>query len=227
MKQSTLVLLVLVLIWNASAAPFQNLGFDNANTNNVSQFGPYGPANEMLPSWQLFLGANSEPFVGLNVVAAGPGYSTLESPINPMGFPVDGLYSLALIPLYLGPDPSLFRPYTLIQNGDVPPGSLSVRFVNYGVPVDLYVNGSLVPLLYDYGPVVPDPNARLANVSGDISAFAGQNVELKFVTTFTTTTAYVNGLDNISFSAIPEPAIMAPLALGALLLFTARRAPSR
>lgn len=232
MNPPTLVFLVLALVWNASAAPFQNLGFDNANTNNVTPRNPpdrdfFGPASEVVPGWQLLLGTSQESEVGLNALLPGPGYSSIMTSDNQLGRPVVGLYSLSLIPFYGGADPSQFRPYTLIQNGDIPLGSLSMRFINYGAPVDLYVNGSLVPLFYDYGAVVPDPNARLANVSGDISAFAGQNVELRLVTLFRTTGAYVSGLDSISFSAIPEPSAVVLLTLGVLLLFAARRVRPR
>jgi len=59
----------------------------------------------------------------------------------------------------------------------------------------------------------------LANVTGDVSAFAGQTVQLKF-TTVQMPGSVVNGLDDIGLSAqtAPEPAETALFLLGLCLM---------
>jgi hypothetical protein len=86
------------------AASLQNLDFESANTNNVRDedgilpFYPFGPAAEVVPGWQSYLGPNAETRVGLDVFLTGSGYSSLMSPNNRDGLPVEGKYSLALFP---------------------------------------------------------------------------------------------------------------------------------
>src|SRR4030095_7179667 len=88
-------------------APFQNLGFDEATTNNVS-FNPeipgtgVGPISELLPGWDLFWGTRHLGGLGYNQVTAGLNYASVYDTNSPyLHYPVDGLYSLGLVP---GPD---------------------------------------------------------------------------------------------------------------------------
>jgi len=61
---------------------------------------------------------------------------------------------------------------------------------------------------------------RYQVVGADISAFAGQTGELKFLMAWPGTPGSRNGsfLDNIEFSTIPEPCALAVAGLGAALL---------
>src|SRR5439155_3995715 len=91
-----------------------------------------------------------------------------------------GKYSLGLYPGYnLLFD---YQPFSLVQTGDIGANIQSVRFINYGSPFELRVNGTPISLTYEYQPGNTDPDTRLAVVTGDLSAFAGQTVQLKFTT---------------------------------------------
>ncbi|MCL5098228.1 MAG: hypothetical protein M1608_12015 [Candidatus Omnitrophica bacterium] len=226
MKPIDIVALFLISAVCAGAAPFQNLGFDEAVTNNLVPTDPrerpiygdgLGPPEEMMPGWHMFLGTNSISSIGLNLTPPGYGYATLISANPPqLGFvlPVEGLYSLDMLPGS--------HPITLLQIGEIPTGSKSIQFLSYGSPVQLEVSGSLVPLFYTplpFDPRIPDYN-QPSIAMGDISPFAGQNVELKFIAISEFNQNPYHGLDSISFSplAIPEPAGVALLSIGLLLL---------
>ena len=58
-----------------------------------------------------------------------------------------------------------------------------LRFLTYALPLELRVNDILIPLEFDYSRFPStDPIMRAGDAFGDISAFAGQTVELKFTT---------------------------------------------
>jgi hypothetical protein len=207
----------------AYSAAFQNLDFDAANTNHVTcqPSDPplsfcFGPTTELLPGWQLLVAGNPSSSVGLNLVIAGLGASSLYSVQS--GVPAFGIYSLGLMPGY-DLMTQAYREHSLIQSGVLPADAMSIRFLNYGSPFELRVNNTLVPLLYVNPPMVGDPNFRLYHVAGDISAYAGLDVELKF-TTIDTPSVVFNGIDSITFSseAIPEPGTISLLGAGLLLL---------
>ena|SRR5436190_1469335 len=83
-------------------AAFQNLGFDNANTNNIRDedgvppIQLVGTTSEMIPGWQLSLGTNAETMNGLDAIRPGPGYASIFTSGNSLGRPVVGRYSLSL-----------------------------------------------------------------------------------------------------------------------------------
>jgi hypothetical protein len=227
MKTILFSLILLTQPIAAISASFQNLGFDSANTNNLSCFAtgspPYvdcrGLANELLPAWQLSYGNNPFTFINVNLVATGLGGVASLYDARQTFLPTFGMYSLGLYP---GPDifTHVYTPQSLIQVGDVPADALSIHFINYGSPFELRANNIMVPLIYQYGPPTQFPDQRLAQVAGDISQFAGMNVELKFIT-LDVPNSVVNGIDSITFSseAIPEPGILSLLGAGLLLLF--------
>jgi hypothetical protein len=213
-----------ILFWlNNIAAPFQNLGFDDANTNNLSLVGivpdpihgyltlGYGTPQEILPHWTLLDGPmafNGLYNVNLGLVFGGS-YASIYAPSNlfrihpPTRLPVVGQYSFAMFPYFDVVNSQLiFRPMSLFQVGDVPTDAQTLRFLSFGREVAVYANDTELPILYFYGPPTPNPNARLANVIADISGFAGQTVELRFVTLDPRTGmgGILNGLDSIFFS---------------------------
>ncbi len=233
-KACFLALIVVAPFVGAVAAPFQNLGFDEANTNNVIDLGDgafFGFTTELLPGWTLLSGGGTEPVIGLNAFGTGHGYATIastngQSSFNILiidGYPMSGPYHLHLSPS-IDRDTGEFLLYSLMQTGDVPLDAVSLRFVNYGNPFAVYLNGNEIALTYDY---VPGPfffDLFPAFVAGDISAFAGQTVELKFVT-LTAPQYSLNGLDGIFFSTvpIPEPSTYALLLLGVVSVACVRR----
>jgi hypothetical protein len=56
----------------ALAAPFRNLGFEEANTNNVTSWlfdarQGWGTTADLLPGWQLFAGSRPVTTIGFNL----------------------------------------------------------------------------------------------------------------------------------------------------------------
>jgi hypothetical protein len=123
--------------------------------------------------------------------------------------PVEGRFSFAMAPN----DP--IGLLSLLQTGDVPVNAQFLHFTSFATGVQVYINGSLVPVSYSYGPRPQNLNAWTASAEADISAFAGQTVELKFVSLSTFGTGTIlNGLDSIYFSPVPEPATVSILVVG-------------
>lgn len=201
------------------AATFQNFDFDSTVTNITLSLPPdegvgYGPASDLLPGWQLFQGANQVSSIGYDLNPISLGVASIYD-VNSQGFPapVSGKYSLGLYPGY-----NLifnYQPFSLVQVGDIGANIQSIRFINYGSPFELRLNGTLIPLVYDYQPGSSNLDTRVAYVTGDISAFAGQTVQIKF-TTLDMPNSVVNGLDDIELNAqaVPEPSATALLLLG-------------
>jgi hypothetical protein len=217
-----LIFLFVADMSKAAASPFSNLGFDEANTNHVFDLNGdntyyYGPISELLPGWQLSAGTNAfapNDLIGFNLSLPGPGYATLYS--------TNGNFSLGLWP---GVDFSTLAPvpYSLIQIGNVPADASTLRFFSFGLPLELRVNGTIVPLFYgNVLTTVPPMAIGSADVFADVSAFAGQTVELRFTTP--SQSSFLSGLDSISFSpqTIPEPAPCLLLGLGGLFLVCRR-----
>jgi len=204
-------------------ASFQNLDFDSANTNRLTDIcAPnhcfYGSLSDLLPGWQLSNGANvfgpNSP-VGYNLELAGLPYDTILGASNPDNRPFEGLYSLALYSAREPPLTGTLTPFSLWQVGAVPSDAKSIHFLNFGFSaVELLINGSPVPLLLDGS--FDHTRVHLVNAAADISVYAGQSIELRF----TTTDHDLSGLDSISFSdqPVPEPGALALFCVGALLL---------
>ena len=210
---------------SAFAATFQNLDFDSATTNITLSLPPdqgvgYGPASDLLPGWQLFQGTDPVSLVGYDLYPISFRVASLYD-ANSQGFPapVSGRYSLGLYPGYNDNAPFEYQPFSLVQTGDIGANVQSIRFINYGGPFELRVNGTLIPLSYEYQVAGTNLDTRLANVTGDVTAFAGQTVQLKF-TTVDVAGSVVNGLDVIELStqAAPEPGETALFLLGLCLM---------
>lgn len=229
MKKTVALICLVVAGPSVRAAQFQNLDFDAGQTNLILPIPPdegdgYHPVADLLPGWRLLQGSNDISLIGLNLNPIGLGVASVYD-TNSRGFdaPVLGRYSLGLYPGF-----NLlfqYQPFSLVQVGDIGAEVRSIRFINYGSPFQLSVNGTLIPLTYDYQPGGTHPDTRLAVVIGDVSAFAGQTVELRF-TTLDLAIGVINGLENVEFSAqaVPEPGVVALLLTGGLLLrFQLRR----
>jgi hypothetical protein len=207
-------------------APFEDLGFDDANTNNLVKLAGEpgqgtGTIGDLLPGWQLYLGAGQYTdslWVNLTFVDLGLASLYNRDNFNPFPrnrFPVQGLYSFAMIPSYgVNGMPGPYTPFVLSQMGDVPANAQTLHFRNYGSPFQVRVNGALLPVSYAQGPATIDPNTRTSEAVADISAFAGQTVTLTFTTLDSGgLNTVVNGLDSIYFAPVPEP--------GTIVIFSA------
>lgn len=208
----------LMLAYQAQSASFQNLGFEQANTNNVVPLGPNlgysGTTTDLLPGWQMSYGTAPVSDVGLNAFALSPGYRTLASTgggnqfFNASVFPIQGNYALILSPRDFGP----YEPQSILQSGTIPADVGQLSFLTFGHPLELRINDMLVPLSYTYqSPPGTANDLRFGTAVADIAAFAGMDVALRFSTMVPG--AYINGIDNIQFIPVPEPGV---LALGTL-----------
>jgi hypothetical protein len=220
----------------ALAAPFQNLGFDAANTNNlvtgeVRDFG-YGTVEDMLPGWQLV--REPIPFQFRDIVWFNlPPYegrvalldrNNRYDPGSASSLPVEGRFSFAMGPWVMN-GPNFDRLYIgVVQMGDIPADTKSLRFSGFGDQAEVFINGTQIDVTYDYYEEFPpgDPDLRRANAFADISAYAGQTVELKFQTVdfHGPGLGTLIGLDSIIFSPIPipEPSAYAVFVLGCAVL---------
>jgi hypothetical protein len=199
-------------------APFRNLGFDEAITDNVT-FNPQfpgtgvGPISDLLPGWDLLYGTTPLSSIGINLFTGEPNYASLFDRNNDyQAIPVEGRYALGLTP---GPgfNNGAIIQYTLTQTGDVPPGTKFIQFLDINNVLELRVNGGLVPLYLSSIPGIPNPVSF-----GDISAYAGQEVKLEF----TTVLSFMNGIDGISF-LIPEASSWTLLSFGSIVLVLSRK----
>jgi hypothetical protein len=232
----TILLLELGMSLAAGAAPFQNLDFDSGTPNVVEPLfgvGPrgYGPAADILPGWKL-TEQDVTIKMGYDVMTAGASLATIADrdyayynrDMGGIAMPFEGRFSLLLFPLASAPGELI--PYSLQQHGTIPSDAKSIRFFNYGAPFEVRLNNQAIELTYQRYRDPAYPQWDLAHVAGDVSAFAGQDVELTFTTLRTEwdqgpIIRYMNGLDSISFSAqpIPEPTVCWLLGLGGALLW--------
>lgn len=180
-----------------SAAAFQNLGFDDANTNNLAGF--WGKPQDVLPGWTI---SPPQQAIGVDAITVGSGFVNLSS--SP---PAEGRFYLdfhgpPLLPAEDG--------WTVSQTGEIPEGAQAIHFVSSGAHVSLTLNGMNVPLVYV--PRSIDVAHELNDVFGDVSGFSGQTVNMAF-TTVATPGQLDAGLDTITF-VVPEPASWVLLVLG-------------
>jgi hypothetical protein len=201
------VLILGVLIRISYGAPFQNLGFDEANTN-TSVFSNYplssgitptlyggGPAQDLLTGWQLFQNGTLLANLGYDLRADEIAPSLLSRDAFPS---VQGKYALRL-----------WLSDSIAQRGDIPADASLITFQAGGLPFFVSVNGVDLP-----NPFVIPPTSPF--FSYDISAYAGQNVELGFRPFRPVMTENPYGrIDSISF-VVPEPNAYALFVLGAV-----------
>jgi hypothetical protein len=77
----------------AEGAPFRNLGFDEADTNQVSA-DQMGPISALLPGWQLLRSTNRVETVGVDPFLDIRPYASLASPAQARF--VEGRYGVVL-----------------------------------------------------------------------------------------------------------------------------------
>jgi hypothetical protein len=186
---------------HAFSAPFVNLGFDEANTNNVSfdGGGTYprgdGPITDLLPGWSIIHDGIPLTRLNLNSLSFDSGeYATLLARGDPpaTGFEIEGPYALRLN-----------GGYRLLQEGDVPEGAQLIGYSFFGTYIPMSVNGEALPTI---DPFYVVSGQRTTNYL-DISKYAGQTVQLEF---------RVGTFDSIVF-VVPEPSTYALFGVGGLV----------
>jgi hypothetical protein len=208
------------VITGSSGGEFRNLGFDEANTNNVTVGGyPYvgtGSVADLLPEWQLYRDnqqlSQTEFMFGdpldLSLVAVF-GRSLRDFYIP---FESDGPYAL----YYQGYYP--VEAFRLEQQGQVPAEHryLTLREGYDSLPFRMSINGTGLPLVSQGG-----ARGGGYQFTYDVSAYAGQTVTLTL--TSPPFDAFGRGshdyLDSLAFtSQVPEPTPLVLLGVGGSLL---------
>src|SRR5439155_11752682 len=126
---------------------------------------------ELLPGWNLYAGTRALSIVAYNNpgdLGADPSIITREAQSG-AGFPnsLSGNYGLFVA------SGRLQSPFNLLQDGEVPADArfLTVQGGSLGEnPVELTVNGNSLPYSH-----------AIRGLGWDVSLFAGQSVELRFV----------------------------------------------
>ena len=229
MRIYLLLILFLAAFSRSLASPFQNLGFDDANTSNLIPSGGffynpphqnvgYGTAGDMLPGWHVLYGSvpYSDPY-WLNLNSVGGALVSLYDKNNylydpTVVLPVEGKFSFSM-------EADALAPLSVVQTGDVPADAQTLNFTSFGREVEVRINGSLVPVQYTYGPTPINLNTRIARGMVDVSGYDGQTIDLSFRTlSVFGTGATLNGLDSIFFSPVPEPGTFGLLGIGMAFL---------
>lgn len=208
-KLIKIILVSLLLVGEShhgySQGSFVNLNFENP----ILPLTPVGfevPIANAIPGWTGSLGNR----VYYNTVSIGAAAISLQGPGSPFP-PIAGNYSVVLQSAFgVAPDGTA----AVGQIGQIPSTALSLRF--YGdTNMQVTFIGHLLTL-FELG-----RGTDYQIVGADISGFAGQTGELKFLmpdlTPVGSSSSY---LDNIQFStqSIPEPGTVGLFAIGTLFL---------
>lgn len=212
----------------ASADPFMNLDFEAADlVSPPIIIGPDGGESGLvanwLPAWRIFRGGfeQTSGTIPLNFGISGDTYSLYDENIGPYGVQFEG--ELA----FLAGRPSVDSfAVSLVQVGLIPADAMSLHYKAQKGPWDVQVNGVRLDL---HGWNASDTGSTLQDVSVDVSAYAGQEVELKLTQALP---SQWNALDSIRFSAVPvvpEPGMFWIAWVGWLGIWTGSslRGPSR
>lgn len=219
--KATLIIFIISIESLTHAAMFQNLDFEQANTNNVVSNGPGlgggGLASELLPHWSLLnggvtgLGLDAFPLDGdvFTLATRNGGNQFFSTSV----FPIQGNYAMFIS-----------AAICMEQTGTIPLNAGQIQFLTFGYPTELRVNGNILPLTYTYfNPTPIADSLRYGTAVGDISAFAGTDVELSFSTITVSALYNIHGIDDIQFVPIPEPSTLALCGLGIFLIATRLR----
>lgn len=200
---------------------FVNLNFEAAAVAPVpqGQSGSYVPISDGLPGWRGYWGSNEATVVLQNNYSAGSVSISILGPNFPSSTIIQGQYT-ALLQAGVGAfsEPGKV-PAAIAQTGLVPDTAKSLIFKTstFPYPTQLEVSLSLQPLL-----LIPlGTNANYFVFGADVSAFANQNVELRFAALSQQPLPFFSvSIDDISFSpeAVPEPSVLGLSAFGSLLL---------
>lgn len=197
---------------------FQNLDFESATVRVTppGEFGSLLPISTALPGWSGFLGTNQQTHVLHNNITLGDANISILGPHWGGGI-LEGNFSVLL---QEGNDPRSpasvnHVPAAIAQTGLIPDTAASLRFrANFSGVLLVTVGGQDLTLV----PLATGPN--YIRYGADISAYVGQELELRFIAP--TLPGRPNDIyfDAIIFSnlPIPEPGTLVSFALGTVLL---------
>jgi hypothetical protein len=188
----------------AWSAPFINLDFEQATVVPVG--GGFISATAAFPGWAARLnGSGALPSVWHNSLG-GNGIALWDIENSP-SFTIPLLEGAYMAVLESTSDLGVNFDAALTQSGDIPAGTRSIRLlgVNTRGPARVTINGQAIPLI-SLGEIAP----RVVLYAGDVTAFAGQTVELGL---HGPAPFFPIAVDDVRFSVeqAPEPASAAAL----------------
>ena len=216
MKKLLMVAICFHAILLAYAQGFVNLKFESVDfITSPSQGFPFVTASNAIPGWTPYLGNFAQDYVASNGASLGGPQVNIEGTNNPFAYPsVQGKYWILLQGAGIG---SGHDSAGIGQTAQVPASAQSILFWGsiFG-SLDVSFNGNALP----FAAAGTTANNYII-YQADISPYAGQIGELLFSAPFNANAI----IDNIQFSstAVPEPAALALMALGATLLFSRRK----
>jgi hypothetical protein len=116
----------------AAAAPFRNLDFEEAQTNNIVIIGGtsgIGSTLDLLPGWQLYEGSTLQTNLYFNGNPIGSGFASLIDSRQKVQF-VEGSYAMLFVATF-----GNTAPFSLVQRGDIRLGCDLVGFAKPGVSI--------------------------------------------------------------------------------------------
>ena len=211
--------LLLASTLHLPAASFRNLSFEEGIfpfpvTPNTPGFDI--SVSDALPGWASPALQVSIP---VNLESLGIGYTTLLAwqPERVSLYSFEGQFHL-----FVSMWPGLEEAFSLSQQGAIPSDTGFIQFMSYGSPWTLSIDGVDIPLTRELVRNHSHPGGRGYRNTGFVGDFADREVELRLRPVGTNETDR-HGIDAIKFLPVPEPATLALMGLGGLLLLVRRR----
>ena len=235
MKSAFLCGVMLVWLTNGATWPLANGSFEEADRGEWTQPWVWLGWQAAVPEWRLApYSRNVLYFGGTTFHGVFIMYDNKAREQDPTGLfstlPMVGEVGLGVIPNANTTGGVLAPPPYLEQPSLVPVGTRSLWFLWQGERLDLRVNGDLVPFSLAEQRLTDDPFVPIHDYyAADIRQFAGQEATIRFefyaheVHVEVPWPGAVQALDDIYFSAIPEPSPAALLVVGGALLLAGRR----
>ncbi len=177
MKKIVILWIVIASV-HALAAPFQNLGFEDAELNSAlsSTYGGFPPIEKLLPGWTLLRSGQPVSRMPLAITAPPFYVGPLISDDRGWGSAYNGRLVLGLTERVDGPPDR----YELSQVGEIPTRATEMNYAYDGLPFQVRINGEALP--EKRRQEVSLPSVTLTLITIDVSRFAGQEVSLSFET---------------------------------------------
>lgn len=223
MKKIILVVLIAMLRKNVESQGFVNLDFSSANIPNSTPAGSFVSISSAIPSWTSYLGSVQQTTVLYNSLFIGSAVLAILGTNSPVGGNIPG--NAYTVVLQAG---SSSLSAAIAQTALIPSTAQSIFFtasLPYAAGWQVTIAGQNIPVTQ-----ISTLGGGYYVYGGNVSAFAGQNQELRFTALFGAGPTVNLYLDSISFSSspVPEPSALSLLALGGLLLaWCSRRKSSR